>query len=426
MKIFTSILNLRIGFNASTLSAGDDGQLQTLQQRNNRLEAGVRGAEAIRAIKRLQYAYGHYVKPGLAMKKLMLPAILSLLWLSFTHAQSAKPAPQPANFSAQKIVVEGIPVVRLADSKRGIEASILPSIGNMAFELKVHGKNILYFPDVKLSDFHKKPIQCGIPFLAPWANRLDETAFWANGKKYTFNLGLGNIHTDGRSLPIHGLLSNAAWQVTEVGSDEKSAHVTCKFEFWKQPDLMAQWPFAHEYEMTYRLADGALEVKTTVMNLSAEAMPIVLGFHPYYRIPDIPRDEWVLRMPAAKAVIADERRIPTGEYKPNELPNPLPLKGRTLDDGFTNLEHNSTNQAVFSIESGSKKIELLFGQLYGCAVIWKPPSFPGRSSDFICIEPMAGPTNATNLKDSKAILGLQTVPSNKKWSESFWIRPEGF
>ena len=34
---------------------------------------------------------------------------------------------------------------------------------------------------------------------------------------------------------------------------------------------MAQWPFAHEYEMTYSLADGVLEVKTTVTNLSAEA-----------------------------------------------------------------------------------------------------------------------------------------------------------
>jgi aldose 1-epimerase len=360
------------------------------------------------------------------MKKLMPLVIISILWLSFTHAKSAKPAPQITNFSAQKIVVDGVPVVRLVDSKRGMEASILPSVGNMAFELKVHGKNILYFPDVKLSDFQKKPMQCGIPFLAPWANRLDDTAFWANGKKYTHNLGLGNIRTDGRGLPIHGLLSNVAWQVTNVGADEKSAHVTCKFEFWKQPDLMAQWPFAHEYEMTYRLADGALEVKTTVSNLSAETMPVVLGFHPYYRIPDIPRDEWVLRMPAAQAIIADDRRIPTGAYRSNDLPNPLPLKGRTLDDGFTNLERNSTNQAVFSIESGDKKIELLFGRQFPCAVIWEPASLPGRPLDFICVEPMAGPTNATNLKDSKAVLALQTVPSNNKWSESFWIRPKGF
>ncbi len=358
------------------------------------------------------------------MKKFALLSIGFLL-LNFAFAQSSKPKRPTANFLAQKTIVDGVSVIRLVDSRRGIEVSILPSIGNMAIEMKVHGKNILYFPNVKLSDFQKKPMQCGIPFLAPWANRLDDTAFWANGKKYTFNLGLGNIRTDGRGLPMHGLLSDAAWQVTKIGADKKSAFVTSKFEFWRKPDLMAQWPFAHEYEMTYRLEDGALEVKTTVTNLSSETMPIVLGFHPYYRIPDVPRDEWILRMPAAIAVIADDRRIPILEYKPNDLPNPLPLKGRTLDDGFTNLERNAKGQAVFSIESGDKKIELLFGPQYTAAVIWEPASMPGRSFDFICVEPMAGSTNATNFKGPKAIYWLQTAPPNGKWSESFRIRPQG-
>jgi aldose 1-epimerase len=363
-----------------------------------------------------------YNKP---MKKILMPAICLLL-LSFAYLQSKKPAPSSSGFSAQKIVINGVPVIRLIDAKRGMEASILPSIGNMAYELKVHGENVLYFPQMSLSDFQKRPTQCGIPFLAPWANRLDESAFWANGKKYAFNMGLKNISADGRGLPMHGLLANAVWQVTDIGADGKSAYVTGKFEFWKQPDLMAQWPFAHEYEMTYRLADGALEVKTTVKNLSAEAMPVVVGFHPYYRIPDVARDEWALRMPEAKAVLVDKRLIPTGEFKPNDLPNPLPLKARTLDDGFTDLSRNASNQAVFSIESGDKKIELLFGGRFTTAVIWEPASFPGRSFDFICVEPMAGTTNASNMKDPQAMNRLQTVAAGGKWSESFWVRPIGF
>jgi len=57
------------------------------------------------------------------------------------------------------------------------------------------------------------------------------------------------------------------------------------------PDLMANWPFAQEYEMTYTLANGVLEVTTAVINLSAQAMPVVLGFHPYFRLPDVPRSE---------------------------------------------------------------------------------------------------------------------------------------
>ncbi len=63
----------------------------------------------------------------------------------------------------------------------------------------------------------------GIPVLAPLANRLDHSAFWANGREYDLRLNLGNIKIDPNGLPIHGLL------------------------------------WTHDYEMTYRLANGILE-----------------------------------------------------------------------------------------------------------------------------------------------------------------------
>ena len=43
--------------------AGDDG-LAALQKRIARIESGIRGVEAIRAVKRLQYTYGHYAELG--------------------------------------------------------------------------------------------------------------------------------------------------------------------------------------------------------------------------------------------------------------------------------------------------------------------------------------------------------------------------
>jgi len=163
-------------------------------------------------------------------------------------------------------------------------------------------------PGGDLAQYEKRPPMEGVPFLAPWGNRLDEAAFWANGKKYQLNLGLGNLSAS--PLPIHGLLvTSPLWKVTEVGADARAAHVTSRWSFWKYPDLMAQWPFAHEYEMTYRLADGVLEVRTTVTNLSREAMPLVLGFHPYYRHSRCPRDEWTAHLPARQAVVTDARLI---------------------------------------------------------------------------------------------------------------------
>ena len=361
------------------------------------------------------------------MKNSIFLRLVVLFLLIVVPTGIESPAAPESSFKAQQIMVDGVPAVRLTDSERRIEVSILPTLGNIASEMTIRGKNILYFPEVKLSDFQKQPMQTGIPFLIPWANRLDGDGFWANGKKYNFDPAMGNYRKDGNGMPIHGLLgASALWRVTDMGADKESAHVTSKLEFWKYPDLMAQWPFAHEYEMTYRLADGALEVKTTVSNLSTEAMPLAIGYHPYYRIPGVPRDQWSLRLPARKVVLADNRRLPSGELRPMDLPNPLPLKDRTLDDGFTDLERDAQGRALFAIESGEKKIEILFGPRYPVAIIWEPALPPGQTSGFVCVEPMTGITNAVNLNHAGKYPDLQSVPANGKWSESFWIRGKGF
>lgn len=324
------------------------------------------------------------------------------------------------NYTARRITEQGVGIIRLSDAANSVEVSVMPTAGNRAYEMKVHGHNILYFSGTDLAAYEKRPPMEGVPFLAPWGNRLDEAAFWANGKKYQLNLGLRNLSAN--PLPIHGMLvASPLWKVTEVAADAHSAHVTSRLEFWKYPDLMAQWPFAQEYEMTYRLADGVLEVRTTVTNLSTESMPLVIGFHPYYRIPDVPRDEWTAHLPARQAVVTDARLIPTGEYRPMDLPDPLPLKGRTLDNGFRELVRDSEGRAVFSIEARGKKVEAMFGAKYPVAVVWEPA---GR--EFICFEPMAGITDAVNLNHEGKYKELQTVPAGGKWTESFWIRASGF
>jgi len=327
------------------------------------------------------------------------------------------------NYKAAQVSDHGVAIVRLSDAAHDVEVSMVPSIGNRAYEMKVHGKNILYFPYADVSEFQQRPRLCGIPFLAPWADLLNEPAFWANGKKYLFNMGLGNVRGN---MPIHGLLTNSPlWQVTEVAADAHSAHVSSRLAFWKSPDLMAQWPFAHEYEMTYSLAEGALEVKTTVNNLSAEPMPLVLGYHSFFQIPGIPRDEWTAHYPARVHIIADEHNIPTGEMRPLDLPNPLPLAGRTLDDGFTDLERDAEGRAHFSIRSAGKTVETLFGPKYPVATIWLPSGPGGQPREFICFEPLATIISGVNLAHEGKWNGLQTVAAGGAWTESFWIRASG-
>jgi aldose 1-epimerase len=327
------------------------------------------------------------------------------------------------NYTSVQTSDHGIPVVHLADAAKGVEVSIAPSVGNEVYEMKVHGKNILHFPYADVSEFQSRPALSGIPFLAPWGNRLDQQAFWANGKKYAFDMALGNVRG---ALPIHGLLSSSPyWRVTEVKADRQSARVTSKLEFWKHPDLMAQWPFAQEYEMTHILADGELEVRITVTNLSAEPMPLAIGFHPYFRIPDVPRNDWVGRIPAGRRVVTDTRLIPTGQYRPMDIPDPFLLENRTLDDGFVDLIREPDGRARFYVASSGKMIEVLFGPKWQAAVVWEPNDGKGQPQEFICFEPMAGITDAVNLNHDGKYPELQSVPSGGSWTESFWVRTSG-
>jgi aldose 1-epimerase len=329
-----------------------------------------------------------------------------------------------SRYTAEKTIDHGIEVVRLRDAARDVTVSIAPTIGNRAYELKVRGKNLLYFPSQDLAAFKnsRRPGLNGIPFLAPWANRISGGGFWADGKRYLFNSNLGSVHVDSNGIAIHGMLTGSPlWEVADVRADRKSAHVTCRLPFWKYPELMANWPFAHEYEMTYTLTDGDLKVSTMVRNLSTEAMPIVLGFHPYFNIPDVPRTESTVHIAARKHVETDARLVATGAFTPSNLPDEVSLKEHTFDDGFTDLVRDTEGRATFSVQAGDKKIQVVYGPKYQVAIVYAPPG-----QNYICFEPMTAITDGINLAHDGKYSELQTVAPGATWQESFWVRFSGF
>jgi aldose 1-epimerase len=325
--------------------------------------------------------------------------------------------PLPETYSARKLLVDSIEAIHLTDSTHAVEVSICPTIGNIAFDMRAHGQSILMSPP-PLSQWKQKPSQAGIPLLAPWANRLETDAYWANGKRYLLNPGAVEIRRDPNGLPIHGLLLFAsAWQVSRVHADDKAAEVTSRLEFWKHPEWMAQFPFAHTIEMTHRLSGGILEVRTTIENHSTDPMPLVIGFHPWYQIPGTPRNQWAVRLPVREHHILSPKLIPTGQTKPMDLPNPAPLAGRELDDVFGGVDASSE----FSVEANGRKVSVRFGPKFPIAIVYAP-----STRDVVCFEPMTGLTNGFNLAHEGLFKNLQSIPSGGTWTESFWIRPSGF
>jgi aldose 1-epimerase len=328
---------------------------------------------------------------------------------------------QPVNYSVRRETVDGMEVVRLSDSASRTEVSIAPAIGNMAYEMLVGGRNILWFPYQSPAELKRDPTLCAVPFLAPWANRIDGEAYWANGKRYTLNPALGNLRRDGNGLPIHGLLNfSPAWSLVSVEADDSSASASSLLEFWRHPDMMAQFPFAHSIAMTYRLTEGALEVETAIANLCTEPMPLAIGYHPYFRLHDAPRDQWKVRIAARTRLELNDRLIPTGKRAPAGFAGLHKLAEAPLDDVFTDLIREPDGTAVFRVEGERQAISVAYGPKYPIAVVYAPA---GR--DFICFEPMAAVTNAFNLAHD-GLCEVQSIPPGGRWREIFRISTAGF
>jgi aldose 1-epimerase len=134
----------------------------------------------------------------------------------------------------------------------------------------------------------------------------------------------------------------------------------------------------------------------------------------------VPRDQATAHIPAKTAVVTDNRLVATGEMKPMDLPDPTPLGGRTLDNGYTDLIRDAKGLATFWVEGGGKKIEVTYGPKWQVAVVWEP-----ANQNFICFEPMAGITNGVNLAHEGKYAAQQVLAPGATWRESFWVKASG-
>ena len=294
-------------------------------------------------------------------------------------------------------------VVRLEDDRRQTVVSVMPSHGNSAFAMTVKGKKVLRFPFAFLEEYKGGRGMSGIPFLAPWANRLDEPAFYANGEKISFHLELGNLRAGQNNHPMHGFLTAATqWTVLEAKADDSAAWMTSQIDFFRQPEWMAQFPFAHTIEMTYRLSEGSLEVRLGLNNLSNAPMPVAIGFHPYFQVNDAPRDEWTFGIAARREWLLSNDNIPTGEVRPIEQFLPKPRGGILIrTESRPRIPRSDSGRHGPGDDVGPGKIGAR-----GSGVRAEVQG-GGRAHRGICKE-------------------LQYIPPGENGTESFWVRPSGY
>jgi aldose 1-epimerase len=135
--------------------------------------------------------------------------------------------------------------------------------------------------------------------------------------------------------------------------------------------------------MTYRVSEGALEVHTRLDNLSTEPMPVAIGFHPIFELPDGNRDDWTVSLDAKTHWIEIPQRLPTGETQPIENffgsdRTAIQLKKYALiDDVFTDLIRDANGRATMKLMYSGKELDVVLGPKYKTVLAWSTPLSAG-------------------------------------------------
>jgi galactose mutarotase-like enzyme len=301
--------------------------------------------------------------------------------------------------------IEGYDAVRLRSSSAQVDATFVPAVGMVGASLRDRGAELLY-ANGGLHRYALGGSTMGIPLLHPWANRLAGDAYRVNGTDVRLDPASPLVQRDDRGLPIHGLLNGSPrWTRTVAPGWALSAEL----DFSAHRDLLAAFPFPHRLRVDVALRRRTLTVRTTLTTEGEHPVPVAFGFHPYLRLPDIPRELWQVELPAMHHLELDANSIPTGVSQPMAA-QAGPLRTRTFDDGYVEVPPG----AEFVLSGGERRIVVRFDRGFPAAQVFAP-----SAADVICFEPMTAPTNALASGD-----GLLLLEPGERYTASFSITVE--
>ena len=159
----------------------------------------------------------------------------------------------------------------------------------------------------------------------------------------------------------------------------------------------SEFPFPHEVVVEHSVTPGALSTVTEVRG----DVPVAFGWHPFLRLPGVPRERWRVTLGSRRRLALDRRLLPLGRSEA-WAPPPFELGGRHFDESLTEVE------AAFVLEGGGRCVEVEFLEGAPHAQFFAP-----RAEPVACFEPMAAPVDALVSGD-----GLAWAP----WRMRFEIR----
>lgn len=272
--------------------------------------------------------------------------------------------------------------------------SVAPERGAVLLDLFFDRRNVL--DGYQTADELREGKWGKSALLFPFPNRLEDGRYAWNGAEYQFP-----INNPDTGNAIHGFVRREIFEVESLTLARHYAGLTCSFYYSGHLDY---YPFPMQLDVRYEMYLGGLfRVWFRARNLNTFAIPMGLGWHPYFRLSERAPDTLLLLPPCARVPLS-ERMIPMGEPLPYaDFAEIRPLADARLDDCFAALEQG---------DLWRMRLEGAYGRLSLEAEADKFPFFqvftPPHSQS-VALEPMSCNINAFNNGDGLYILNPDEI-----------------
>jgi galactose mutarotase-like enzyme len=207
------------------------------------------------------------------------------------------------------------------------------------------------------------------PVLFPIVGRLQDDTLLHNGTPY--------------HLTQHGFARDRRFRCTA-----QSAAV-CTLELVDDAATRAMYPFAFRFSLTFRIAEGWLEVAHAVTNTGNATLPVNMGGHPAFRWPladGVAKSAHILTFSAEET--APLQPILGGLLGPATTPSPIVNRVLKLDDAVFAADAlvlaPVQSRSVRFTAPGAPGLEMEWFGFPDFGVWMRPPGA------FLCLEPWLG------------------------------------
>ncbi|HET6553774.1 MAG TPA: aldose epimerase [Dyella sp.] len=247
--------------------------------------------------------------------------------------------------------------------------------------------------------------------MAPFANRIADARYVFDDEPYDLQPGVEGASRAAR----HGFVRAVEFDLVACAADDASARATFTTQAIR-PGVHPGYPFAIDLAISYVLDASGLTVEAVMRNAGERAAPCFFGWHPYFRLSDMPIEGWELQIPADSVVRTSEDFIPlpgeaarlSMDHAPElDFREMQAIGPRELNHAFADLRYDVDGRARTRLRAPDTQLAIAVWQMSGVMLAFTADTVTRDIRRSIALEPMESWSDAFNRPDCAEAIRLE-------------------